>query len=55
MLCTLFTLSFFSCSDEDIVKKETPPVVIDGVDKSKQQIYLCFGQSNMEGNAAINK
>ncbi len=55
MLCTLFTLSFFSCSDEDIVKKETPPVVIDGVDKSKHQIYLCFGQSNMEGNAAIEQ
>ncbi len=59
LLSLLMSFSIFSCSDEEIEKKEnTPPINNEdnkepNIDKSKLQIYLCFGQSNMEGNGTI--
>ena len=45
MLMSSMTVSMTSCAENDV------PVINPEDPKEQFHIYLCFGQSNMEGNA----
>ena len=49
LFAVMFAMGFIACSNEDL--PVTPEEQEDPKDEPQFYVYLCFGQSNMEGNA----